>query len=118
MSRQAEAERDRRARVIAADGEYQAASRIADAAQALGAPTGALQLRLLQTLSDVASDRTNTVIMPLPLEMMRFFSQTAGTEPQPQSAAPDVMPPVQPPPPVDARGAVTRSRGRTATRPR
>jgi regulator of protease activity HflC (stomatin/prohibitin superfamily) len=107
MSRQAEAERDRRARVIAADGEYQAASRIADAAQALGAPTGALQLRLLQTLSDVASDRTNTVIMPLPLEMMRFFSQVAGTEPQPQSVAPDETPSVQPPPPVDSRGAVT-----------
>lgn len=107
MSRQAEAERDRRARVIAADGEYQAASRIADAAQALGVPTGALQLRLLQTLSDVASDRTNTVIMPLPLEMMRFFSQTAGAEPQPQFVAPDETPPVQPPPPMDARGAVT-----------
>lgn len=106
MSRQAEAERDRRARVIAADGEYQAASKIADAAKALGVPSGALQLRLLQTVSDVASDRTNTVILPLPLEMLQFFGRAAGTEPQPQFAAPDGTPPVQPPPPVDVRGAV------------
>jgi regulator of protease activity HflC (stomatin/prohibitin superfamily) len=104
MSRQAEAERDRRARVIAADGEYQAAARIADAAKAMGVPSGALQLRLLQTVSDVASDRTNTVIMPLPLEMLRFFSQAVGAEPQ--VSAPDEAVPLPPPPPADARGPV------------
>jgi hypothetical protein len=60
MAHQAEAERDRRARVIAADGEFQASARLADAARAMGAPSGALQLRLLQTVSEVASDQNST----------------------------------------------------------
>lgn len=102
MSRQAEAERDRRARVIAADGEYQAAARIADAAKVMGAPSGALQLRLLQTVSDVASDRTNTVIMPMPLEMLRFFGHAGGAEPQVPTR--DAAGPLPAPPPVDAHG--------------
>jgi hypothetical protein len=70
----------------------------------MGVPSGALQLRLLQTVSDVASDRTNTVIMPLPLEMLRFFSQAAGAEPQ--VSAPDEAVPLPPPPPADAREPV------------
>ena len=58
MSRQAEAERDRRARVIAADGEFQASARLADAARVMADTPGAMQLRLLQTVSDVAGTRT------------------------------------------------------------
>ncbi len=78
MAHQAEAERDRRARVIAADGEYQASARLADAARVMGAPSGALQLRLLQTVSEVASDQNSTLVMPLPMEMLRFFEQATG----------------------------------------
>ncbi|WP_300008691.1 slipin family protein [Pseudonocardia sp.] len=78
MSRQAEAERDRRARVIAADGEFQASAKLADAAQAMGETPGALQLRLLQTVSDVASDKNSTLVMPFPIELLRFFENATG----------------------------------------
>jgi regulator of protease activity HflC (stomatin/prohibitin superfamily) len=105
MSRQAEAERDRRARLIAADGEYQAAARIADAARAMGVPSGALQLRLLQTVSDVTSDRSTTVLMPMPLEMLRFFDHVTGAD-RPASA-PDAGEQLPGPPPADALGTGT-----------
>jgi regulator of protease activity HflC (stomatin/prohibitin superfamily) len=78
MSRQAEAERDRRARVIAADGEYQASERLADAARVMAETPGALQLRLLQTVGDVANDQNTTLIMPLPIELLRFFENSGG----------------------------------------
>jgi regulator of protease activity HflC (stomatin/prohibitin superfamily) len=78
MSRQAEAERDRRARVIAADGEFQASQRLADAARVMGETPGALQLRLLQTVNDVAaSDKNSTLVMPLPVELLRFFESSS-----------------------------------------
>ena len=78
MAHQAEAERDRRARVIAADGEYQASTRLADAARVMADTPGALQLRLLQTVSDVASDKNSTLVMPLPVELLRFFENATG----------------------------------------
>jgi hypothetical protein len=78
MAHQAEAERDRRARVIAADGEFQASARLADAARVMGDPSGAMRLRLLQTVSDVASDQNTTLVMPLPVEMLRYFEHAAG----------------------------------------
>ncbi len=78
MSRQAEAERDRRARVIAADGEAQASAKLAEAAEAMSATPGALQLRLLQTVADVASEKNSTLVMPFPVELLRFFEQAAG----------------------------------------
>jgi len=78
MSRQAEAERDRRARVIAAEGEAQASARLADAAREMGETPGALQLRLLQTVADVASDKNSTLVMPFPIEMLRFFENASG----------------------------------------
>ncbi|MEU4689915.1 SPFH domain-containing protein [Actinoplanes sp. NPDC023714] len=77
MSRQAEAERERRARVIAADGEYQASRRLADAAQAMAATPGALQLRLLQTVVDVAAEKNSTLVMPFPVELLRFFDRVS-----------------------------------------
>ena len=88
MSRQAEAERDRRARVIAADGEFQASQRLADAALVMSETPGALQLRLLQTVNDVAaSDKNSTLVMPLPVELLRFFeSSSHGTSAQPTPA--------------------------------
>jgi regulator of protease activity HflC (stomatin/prohibitin superfamily) len=78
MSRQAEAERDRRARVIAADGELQASAKLSEAATVMSSTPGALQLRLLQTVGDVASDKNSTLVMPFPVELLRFFEQAAG----------------------------------------
>lgn len=77
MSHQAEAERDRRARVITADGEYQASQRLSEAAERMSKEPGALQLRLLQTVVDVASERNSTLVMPVPVELLRFFEKSA-----------------------------------------
>ncbi|TQN38119.1 regulator of protease activity HflC (stomatin/prohibitin superfamily) [Blastococcus colisei] len=82
MSRQAEAERDRRARVIDAEGELQASSKLAQAAEAMSATPGALQLRLLQTVADVASDKNSTLVMPIPVELLRFFEHATGGAPE------------------------------------
>ena len=80
MSRQAEAERERRARVIAADGEFQASTKLAEAAHVMGDTPGALQLRLLQTVVDVAAEKNSTLVMPFPVELLRFFERAAGTD--------------------------------------
>lgn len=77
MSHQAEAERDRRARVITADGEYQASKRLSEAARTMSSEPGSLQLRLLQTVVDVASERNSTLVMPVPVELLRFFEKSA-----------------------------------------
>ena len=104
MAHQAEAERDRRARVIAADGEFQASARLADAARVMGDPSGAMQLRLLQTVSEVASDQNSTLVMPLPVEVLRFFEQATGAlagapaRPRRRSVAVTPLPPVAAPP--------------------
>ncbi len=73
MAKQAEAERERRAKIIHAEGEAQAAERLAEAAKVLEAHPATLQLRYLQTLTEIASENNSTVIFPLPLEMMRVF---------------------------------------------
>lgn len=78
MSRQAEAERERRARIIAADGEFQASRRLADAARAMAATPAAFQLRLLQTVVDVAAEKNSTLVMPFPVELLRFFDRVTG----------------------------------------
>jgi hypothetical protein len=65
MSRQAEAERERRARIITADGEYQASKRLAMAANVMARDPAALQLRLLQTVVEVAGERNSTLVMPV-----------------------------------------------------
>jgi regulator of protease activity HflC (stomatin/prohibitin superfamily) len=80
MSRQAEAERERRARVISADGEFQASKKLSEAAQAMAATPGALQLRLLQTVVDVAAEKNSTLVMPFPVELLRFFDHAAKPE--------------------------------------
>lgn len=86
MSRQAEAERERRARVIAADGEYQASTKLALAANAMADTPGALQLRLLQTVVDVAAEKNSTLVMPFPVELLRFF-ESAATAAEKRTAA-------------------------------
>jgi regulator of protease activity HflC (stomatin/prohibitin superfamily) len=73
IAAQAEAERSRRAKVIHAEGEKQAAEMLAQAAQMLGTQRQALQLRYLQTLTEIAKDRTNTVIFPVPIDLIEAF---------------------------------------------
>jgi regulator of protease activity HflC (stomatin/prohibitin superfamily) len=70
IARQAEAERERRAKVIHAEGELQASEKLMQAAQVLAQQGGAMQLRYLQTLSTIASDKTATIVFPLPMEMI------------------------------------------------
>ena len=81
MSRQAEAERERRARIITADGEYQASKRLAAAANVMARDPAALQLRLLQTVVEVAAERNSTLVMPVPVELLRFFDKFTPTTP-------------------------------------
>jgi len=85
MSRQAEAERERRARIISADGEYQASKKLAQAATVMSADPAALQLRLLQTVVEVAAEKNSTLVMPVPVELLRFFDRAArpGAEARP-----------------------------------
>jgi len=73
MAKQAEAERERRAKVIHAEGEFQASQRLADAAQIISANPAALQLRFLQTLTEVASEQSSTIIFPVPLDIISAF---------------------------------------------
>ena len=86
MSRQAEAERERRARIITADGEYQASKRLAAAASVMSRDPAALQLRLLQTVVEVAGERNSTLVMPIPVELLRFFEKMAPGPPAPPPA--------------------------------
>ncbi|ASJ07476.1 slipin family protein [Thermococcus pacificus] len=73
MARQAEAERERRARITLAEAERQAAEKLREAAEIISEHPMALQLRTLQTISDVASDKSNVIILPLPMEMLKLF---------------------------------------------
>jgi regulator of protease activity HflC (stomatin/prohibitin superfamily) len=78
MAKQAEAEREKRAKVVLADGEFQASRRLADAAGVLASHPMGLQLRYLQTLAEIAGDKNSTTIFPVPLEMLKpFFSGDA-----------------------------------------
>src|SRR6186713_1778003 len=75
MARQAEAERERRAKVIAAEGEFQASERLKDAANVMSENPITLQLRFLQTMLEISSERSSTLILPIPLELFKpFFS--------------------------------------------
>jgi regulator of protease activity HflC (stomatin/prohibitin superfamily) len=81
MSRQAEAERERRSRIITADGEFQASQRLAAAAGAMSQTPAALQLRLLQTMVEVAAEKNSTLVLPFPVEMLRYFEAMATGTP-------------------------------------
>jgi regulator of protease activity HflC (stomatin/prohibitin superfamily) len=105
MSRQAEAERERRSRIITADGEYQASQQLAAAAATMADTPSALQLRLLQTIVEVAAEKNSTVVLPFPVELLRFLERAGagvhrreGPEDRPASpsrvaAEPDVSGP-------------------------
>lgn len=73
MAKQAEAERERRAKIINAEGEFQAAQRLSDAAAIISQNPAALQLRYLQTLAEIGSERNSTVIFPLPIDILKPF---------------------------------------------
>ncbi len=75
IAKQAEAERERRAKIIAAEGELQASEKLSEAARVLSAEPASIQLRYLQTLSEIAVERNSTVIFPLPVELLRFFTE-------------------------------------------
>jgi regulator of protease activity HflC (stomatin/prohibitin superfamily) len=74
MAKQAEAERERRAKIIAAEGELQASEKLSQAAQVMSRAPSSLQLRYLQTLSEIAVEKNSTIIFPLPLEILKHFS--------------------------------------------
>ncbi len=75
MAKQAEAERERRSKVIAAEGEFQAAQRLSDAAKILAEQPSALTLRYLQTLREIATEKNSTTIFPVPIDLLRPFMQ-------------------------------------------
>jgi len=82
MAKQAEAERERRAKVIHAEGEFQASQKLADAAEVIGKHPMALQLRFLQSLVEVASEKNSTTIFPIPIDLLTPFlkkTETSGT---------------------------------------
>ena len=101
MSRQAEAERERRARIIGADGEYQAAGKLAQAAEVMAADPAALQLRLLQTVAEVAAEKNSRIIVvPVPVELLRFLDHAASAigraHPSTRQARPQPVVPAEP----------------------
>ncbi|MEO8167551.1 MAG: slipin family protein, partial [bacterium] len=73
MAKQAEAERERRAKVVHAEGEFQASQKLADAAQVIESHPMALQLRYLQTLTEIASEKNSTTIFPVPIDLIAPF---------------------------------------------
>ncbi len=80
MAKQAEAEREKRAKIIHADGEFQASQRLADAAEVIQSQPAALQLRYLQTLSEIATENSSTTIFPIPIDILRPFFERAASD--------------------------------------
>ncbi|MFE5810604.1 slipin family protein, partial [Streptomyces sp. NPDC056491] len=89
MARQAEADRERRARVINADAELQASHKLAEAAEVMSEQPAALQLRLLQTVVAVAAEKNSTLVLPFPVELLRFLERAAPSPPATASPSPD-----------------------------
>ncbi|MEA2133210.1 MAG: hypothetical protein QOC68_1119 [Solirubrobacteraceae bacterium] len=81
MARQAEAERERRAKIIHAEGESQAAAKLSEAALVLGQAPAALQLRYLQTLSEIGGENSSTIVFPLPIDLIKPLMEAAKTPP-------------------------------------
>ncbi len=106
IARQAEAERERRAKIISAEGEFQAAQKLSDAADIISQNPATLQLRYLQTLLEMGVNQNTTIVFPLPIELMTAFTKiTGGAEtyrPPPKPPKPPADPPaVTPIPPAD-----------------
>jgi regulator of protease activity HflC (stomatin/prohibitin superfamily) len=106
MSRQAEAERERRARVITADGELQASGKLAEAAGIMAATPAALQLRLLETIVEVAAEKNSTLVLPFPVELLRFLENATVPAAMGTAANAPAPPPAPPSQPKDAAAAI------------
>jgi regulator of protease activity HflC (stomatin/prohibitin superfamily) len=101
MSRQAEAERERRAKVIAATGELEASRELSEAATTLASSPGSMQLRSLQTLAEVATEHNSTLIFPIPIELLEFMRRPGS----PDDASPFAVPPPRPASPAPVAAA-------------
>jgi regulator of protease activity HflC (stomatin/prohibitin superfamily) len=88
IARQAEAERERRAKVIHAEGELQASKKLVEAAKVMSADSGAMQLRYMQTLSDMSNTNSSTIVFPLPMDMIKMFMEKAPDNNQPKQPKP------------------------------
>jgi regulator of protease activity HflC (stomatin/prohibitin superfamily) len=110
MAKQAEAEREKRAKIISADGEYQASQKLTDAARVIATQPNALQLRFLQTLVEVSAEKNSTIIFPVPIDLFEPFLRAAGrplhADPRPvsQQGLPSQPHPQATPPPTTPRG--------------
>lgn len=100
MARQAEAERERRAKIVAAEGELQASEKLAQAAAVIASSPGALQLRQLQTMVEISAENNSTIIFPIPIELMEAVETITGNGRAQAvlSAAATTLPPDSPPP--------------------
>jgi len=87
MAAQAEAERERRAKIIHAEGEFQASEKLAQAGAVIAREPVTLQLRYLQTLVEIASEKNSTLIFPLPMDLISMFMKREGTTAQPSKKA-------------------------------
>ena len=92
MARQAEAERERRAKVIAAEGEYQAAERLSQAAHVISSERGALTLRTLQTLAEVATEHNSTLVLPIPMDILDHEGSITISTGAATAAKPELVP--------------------------
>jgi regulator of protease activity HflC (stomatin/prohibitin superfamily) len=107
MARQAEAERERRAKIINSEGEFQAAQKLTDAADIISTNPASLQLRYLQTLLEIGTNQNTTVVFPLPMDVLEPFvgkgaaNRAEGTQRPPRPPAPPEPPPVDEPDPDD-----------------
>jgi len=110
MASQAEAERDRRARIISAEGEFQASQKLSEAAEIMARNPQAMQLRFLQTVTAVAAERNSTLVMPIPVELLTFFQGVSTGIDRLTGGAPPERPerPAPVPPPSEPVGARTR----------
>ena len=104
MAKQAEAEREKRAKVLLAEGEYLAAQRLADAAELISTQPAALQLRYLQTLTEIATEKNSTVVFPLPIDLVEplgeILRQTARSMSRAQAGEQPPIPAHRPPTPI------------------
>jgi len=97
MARQAEAERDKRAKVIHAEGEFLAAQQLSEAANIISSAPSALQLRYLQTLADISSEQTRTIIFPLPMDLISAFVGSRAEDSGAAAVKPVITPKTSPP---------------------
>jgi regulator of protease activity HflC (stomatin/prohibitin superfamily) len=104
IARQAEAERERRARVITAEGELQASAKLAQAAEIMAEHPAALQLRLLETVVEVAAEKNSTLVLPFPVELLRFLERATPSSDAPSTPDGKTLQLNPPRVPDDARG--------------